>query len=88
MDKTIDYLKIGKATDLVGRDRKIYRILEVLPGLFSISTLVVLAVLSYFKPVIVAYLIIAFDVYWLLLVLYMAIFLIASYRDLKKRHED
>ncbi|MFA6529689.1 MAG: hypothetical protein WCT09_02340 [Patescibacteria group bacterium] len=69
MDKTIDYLKIGKATDLVGRDRKIYRILEIFPGAFSIGTLVGLAVLSYFNPVLVAYLIIAFDVYWLLLVI-------------------
>ncbi|MFA6194674.1 MAG: glycosyltransferase family 2 protein [Patescibacteria group bacterium] len=84
MDKTIDYLKIGKATDLVGRDRKIYRILEIFPGAFSIGTLVGLAVLSYFNPVLVAYLIIAFDVYWLLLVIYMAIFLITSYRRLKQ----
>ncbi len=84
MDQTIDYLKIGKATDLVGRDRKIYRILEIFPGAFSIGTLIVLAVLSYFNPVLVAYLIIAFDVYWLLLVLYMAIFLITSYRRLKQ----
>ncbi len=83
MDPEIDYLKIGKATDLTGRDRKIYRVLEIFPGFFSISTLVVLSVLSYFKPVWVAYFIIAFDVYWLLLVIYMAIFLIASYRRLK-----
>ncbi len=84
MDQTVDYLKIGKATDLIGRDRKIYRILEILPGFLSIATLVVLMVLSYFKPVIVAYFIIAFDVYWLLLVIYMAIFLITSYRRLKQ----
>ncbi len=84
MDQTIDYLKIGKATDLAGRDRKIYRILEILPGFLSIATLVVLAVLSYFDPVLVAYFIIAFDVYWLLLVLYMAIFLITSYYRLKQ----
>ncbi len=83
MDQEIDYLKIGKATDLEGRDRKIYRVLEIFPGFFSITTLIVLVFLSYFKPVWVAYFIIAFDVYWLLLVIYMAIFLIASYRRLK-----
>jgi len=83
METKIDYLKIGKATDLEGRDRKIYRILEVFPGFFSIATLVILLVLSYFKPVWVAYFIIAFDVYWLLLVIYMAIFLISSYRKLQ-----
>lgn len=84
MDQEIDFLKIGKATDLTGRDRKIYRILEIFPGFFSIATLVVLTVLSYFKPVWVAYFIIAFDVYWLLLVIYMAIFLITAYCRLKR----
>lgn len=82
MDQTIDYLKIGKATDLTGRDRKIYRILEIIPGFLSLATLVILTVLSYFKPVWVAYFIIAFDVYWLILVIYMAIFLTTSYRRL------
>jgi hypothetical protein len=84
MGKDVDYLRVGKATDLSGRDYKIYRILEILPGFLSIATLVLLLVFSYFKPVFVAYFIIAFDVYWLLLVIYMAIFLITSYRRLQK----
>jgi len=83
MTETVDYLKIGKASDLTGRDRKIYRLLEILPGFLSIGSLLLLAVLSYFQPVWVAYFIIAFDVYWLLLVVYMAIFLISSYRQLQ-----
>ncbi|MFA4999930.1 MAG: glycosyltransferase family 2 protein [Patescibacteria group bacterium] len=83
-EQNINYLKIGKATDLFGHDRKIYRLLEIFPGVLSIATLLVLIILSYFKPVWVAYFIIAFDVYWLLLVIYMAIFLIAAYRRLKK----
>ena len=83
MNQTVDYLKVGKATDLFGRDRKIYRILEIFPGFLSIFTLLILVILSYFKPVWVAYFIIAFDVYWLLLVVYMAIFLITSYCRLK-----
>jgi len=84
MEQENHYLRVGKATDLSGRDYKIYRILEILPGFLSISTFVILILLSYFEPVFVAYFIIAFDVYWLLLVIYMAIFLIASYRNLKK----
>jgi len=84
MEKDDYYLRVGKATDLSGRDYKIYRILEILPGFLSIATLLILLIFSYFKPVYVAYFIIAFDVYWLLLVIYMAIFLITSYRDLKK----
>jgi len=80
----MDYLKVGKATDLVGRDRKIYRILEILPGFLSLGTLLVLVILSYFNPVLVAYFLIAFDVYWLLLVLYLAIYLLSSFFKLKK----
>lgn len=84
MEPTINYLKIGKASELTGHDHKIYRLLEILPGFVSIATLVLLVVFSYFKPVWVAYFIIAFDVYWLLLVIYMAIFLISSYRKLNQ----
>jgi len=83
MEYSPHFLRVGKATDLSGRDFKIYRILEILPGALSIGTLIVLLLLSYFQPVFVAYFIIAFSVYWLLLVIYMAIFLIASYRRLK-----
>lgn len=84
MEQPINYLKVGKATDLTGKDYKFYRFLEILPGFISIATLVILVVLSYFKPVWVAYFVIAFDVYWLLLVVYMAVFLISSYRKLTK----
>ena len=83
----VNYLKIGKATDLEGKDRKFYRILEIFPGLFAILTLVSLVALSYFKPTWVAYIIIAFSVYWLLLVIYLAIFLINAYFKLKKGTE-
>jgi len=79
----MNYLKVGKATELFGRDRKFYRCLEILPGFLSIGTLLLLLIFSYFKPVWVAYFIIAFDVYWLLLVIFLAIYLVAGYRKLK-----
>lgn len=78
----MNYLKIGKATDLTGTDRKIYRLLEILPGFLSWSTLIILITMSYFYPVWVAYFLLAFDVYWLLLVLYLGIHLVASYRKM------
>jgi len=80
----MDYLKIGKAGDLEGGDRKIYRILEIVPGFLSWATLVTLIVLSYFHPVFVAYFIIAFDVYWLLLVVFLGIHLLVSFRRMKE----
>jgi hypothetical protein len=79
-----DYLKIGKATDLEGSDYKLYRLLEMLPGFLSWGTLFGLIILSYFVPVWVAYFLLAFDVYWLLLVIYLGIHLVASYRKLKE----
>jgi len=79
----MDYLKIGRAEDLTGRDKTFYRLLEILPAALSWSTLLFLLIFSYFRPGWVAYFIIAFDVYWLLLVLYLSIHLIVSYRKLK-----
>lgn len=80
----VDYLKIGRATDLTGWERRLYRLLEIIPGLLSWVTLWTLIILSYFHPVWVALFIIAFDVYWLLLVIYLAIILISAYRHTKK----
>ncbi len=80
----MDYLKIGKATELSGKDKKLYRFLEIIPGFLSVFTLVVLLFLSYLKPVWVAFFIIAFNIYWLLLVVYLVIHLLAAYNKLKK----
>ncbi len=80
----MDYLKIGKATELSGKDRKIYRLFEILPGFLSWGTLLGLLTLSYFKPLGVSLFIIVFDVYWLLLVLYLGIHLFVAYKRLKK----
>ncbi len=79
----MDYLKIGRADELSGADYKFYRYLEIFPGLFSWSTLLFLIIFSYFQPVLIAFFIIAFDVYWLLLVIYLGIHLAVSYRKMK-----
>jgi len=79
-----DYLKIAKATDLQGRDRFLYRALEILPAFLMWATFIILILFSWLKPVWVAFFIIAFDVYWLLLVLYLSLHLISAYARLKK----
>jgi hypothetical protein len=83
----IDYLKVGKATELTGRDYRLYRILEILPGFLSLGTLFLLLIFSYFQPTWVAYFIIAFDVYWLLQVIFWSIYLISGFRELKKNEK-
>jgi len=80
----MDYLKIGKASDLSGKDRKLYRYLEMFPGIFSWGTLIFLFLLSFFSPQIASYIIIAFDVYWLLLVVFLGIYLLSAYKQMKK----
>lgn len=80
----MDYLKIGKATELEGSDRKLYRILEIFPGFLSWGTLIILVILSYFQPLFVSCFIIAFDVYWLFLVLYLGVMLVSSYIKIKE----
>jgi cellulose synthase/poly-beta-1,6-N-acetylglucosamine synthase-like glycosyltransferase len=80
----MDYLRIGQAGDLSGPDRKLYRYLEILPGSLSWMTLLGLIVLAYLHPVFVAYFIIAFNVYWLLLVVYLGIHLVYAYLQMKK----
>jgi len=80
----MNYLKVGKATDLFNNEKNLYRFLEIMPGLLSWGTLISLIILSYFQPVWVAYFIIAFDVYWLLLVIFLGLHLLISYRRLKE----
>lgn len=75
----MNYLKIGKATQLQRGDKKLYRFLEIFPGFLSWSTLFFLLIFSYFYPVTVAYFLIAFDIYWLLLVFFLAIHLYVAY---------
>ncbi len=58
------------------------RLLEILPGLTSWTILIGLTLLSIFAPYIAAMCVVAFYLYWLLRLVYMTIFLVASYVQL------
>ena len=81
--KNTPYFKVGRATDLSGRDRAIYRMLEIMPGFLSWFTLLLIVFLSIFAPIAAAYFIIAFDVYWLLKTIYLSIHLRHNWKRLK-----
>ena len=66
------YLHIGRASDLTGRDRIIYRLFEILPGFLSIATLFIFVLLSFKRPVWAAYMTIIFAIYWLLKTVYLS----------------
>lgn len=80
----MNYLRVSRATDLSGRDRVAYRLLEILPGFLSVGTLLILIIFSYFRPTWVAYFLIAFNIYYFLLVIFLAIYLINAFKNLKK----
>ncbi len=64
---------------LRGRQKALQRVFEVLPGLLSWSLLIGMAFLSFWRPILAAAFIIAFDLYWLLRIFYTTIFLLLSY---------
>ena len=81
--KDSPYFHVGRATDLKGRDRVIYRLFEMVPGFLSGGTLISTIFLSYYFPVAAAVFIIAFDLYWLLKTLYLSFFLRRNWKRLK-----
>lgn len=79
------YLHVGFARDIAdGPNRRLYRFLEIMPGLFAWLTLVLIVVLSFKFPVAVAYFIIAFDVYWLLKTIYLSFHMRITFSLMRK----
>lgn len=78
------YLKTGKAPELSGIDRKIYRSLEILPGFLAVSTFILLVFGSWLIPVWASFFIIAFDLYWVIKTGYLSVHLRVNWR--KMRH--
>ena len=64
---------------LKGREAWLERFFEILPGLASWTILLGTLYLSFFKPILAAMAIIAFDFYWLLRFFYMTLFLVLAY---------
>lgn len=64
---------------LTGRERKLQRFFEILPGAASWFVIIGMIVLAFKNPLAAAVIIIAFDFYWFLRLLSMTLFLILSY---------
>lgn len=82
------YLRVGRASDLNdSRERRLYRILETIPGVFIWSTFGLLILGSWLVPVWVALFIIGFDLYWLFKTVYLSIHMRSSYKRMKQYRE-
>jgi len=64
---------------LTGFEKVLQRVMEIIPGATSWVVILGMFILCFWKPLIAAILIIAFDFYWLLKLLYLTLFLIISY---------
>lgn len=64
--------------------KKVYRYLELIPGILVWLTLIGTIVLSFARPLWAIYVIILFDLYWLLRVLYLIIHLLSSWKKYRR----
>lgn len=75
--------KVGRATELTGRDRVLYRALEILPGAASWLTLIGMVLASLYAPFAASYFIIAFAVFWVLKTAFLSYHLRYNWRRLR-----
>lgn len=75
--------KVGRATELTGKDKIFYRLLEILPGVASWITLVGMVLASIYTPFFAAYFIIAFAVFWVLKTAFLSYHLRYNWKRLK-----
>ena len=79
-----NYSHVSRAGDLKDtRDRRLYRFLEMLPGILAWGTFAFAILFSWLKPVWVAFFMIAFVIYLLLRTLYFAFHLWTGYRQMR-----
>jgi len=79
-----EYLNISKASDITNpRDRAIYRFFEILPGFFSLATLLGVILLSWIVPSWIAIFVICFCFYYFFRILYFTLHQLMGYLRVK-----
>ena len=79
--------KVGRASDLTGKDRKLFRILEILPGATSWIILLGVILASIYIPFVAAYFIIAFSIYWVLKTIFLSYHVRYNWKRLRHHME-
>lgn len=66
------------------QNKKIQRILEIIPGSLAWGTLIGMPLFSFLFPIWVAIFVIAFDIYWICRTIFISFYSISAYRKLNK----
>lgn len=66
------------------RDRLLYRLLEIQPGAFAWITLVLVVIVSYWRPTWAAVFIIGFDLYWLIKTIYLSVHMNHTFKRMRQ----
>src|SRR3989344_5727264 len=69
---------------LTAEEKRRYRRLEYIPGILIWTTFAVVIILSFIRPYWAIIFIIAFDLYWMLRIFYLLVYLLTSYKRLKE----
>jgi cellulose synthase/poly-beta-1,6-N-acetylglucosamine synthase-like glycosyltransferase len=81
---TSPYFHVAHARDLKGtKDWYLFRALEFVPAIISWTTIIGIVLLSIYNPILAAYLIIAFDLYWVLKTFYLSMHQRYNWKRLK-----
>ncbi len=79
------YSRVGKYSDLEGeKNRAMYRFFEILPGLLTWLTLILIVILSFKTPIFIAIFIILFDIYWLIKTIYLSFHVRSSFLKMRE----
>ncbi len=88
MEKDDYYLRIGKASDLKNpKERFLFRLFEILPGAISWTILLLIVLLSWSHPFLVAVFIIVFVIFWFLRTFYFSLHLWAGYKKMAENEK-
>lgn len=79
--------KVARATELRGGDRRLYRILEIIPGAAAWISLIGIILASMYAPFFAAYFIIAFSIYWVLKTIFLSYHVRYNWKRLKHHME-
>jgi len=79
--------KVARAAELTGKDRRFYRILEIVPAVVSWGFLIGLLLASIYASFFAAYFIIAFSIFWVLKTIFLSYHVRHNWKRLKHHME-